>query len=339
MATPTDDALRTLYATTKEKLSGVIKNSIANNIPILDGCRKSGSMLVVENGGRQFCEPAIIGDSQSIQGIRRGQPINVDEQTGIDQFVYTPAELGGSVHIYQRDLAMNGGEAKAVDILKAKITQLMDSLYNFMDVYLVGQNVDAAGASTAADTGSQVGWLGLKDIVPDVATQDVPGTGVSKTTYTKARSAVNTTSIASEAAFLTAQAGRSKFQAVYNSAAWGAKHPNLMVTSTSIWNAFQLSLQLNEQYVNAGGKDQAVGYPALSWMGDCKVVRGDNISNRVYALNTEFVKFKTLSLANFKLGDQIENYKSFERVAKIHLMGQLEISGPRFCAVGTAINF
>jgi len=338
MAKPSDNSLRALWATTKEKIAANIKSSIVQNNALLSEIKDKGGMLEVEDGGRVFNEPAIIGDSQAVGGFRRGQVISTDEQEGIDAFEYSVARFYGTTHIYTDDLAMNSGDGRAVSLLKSKVEQTKESVNNGLDIYLSNTN-QVSGASSASDQGTQFGWLGLKDLVPDVATQDVPGTGVDKTKYAKARSRVVTTAVASATAFNTSNAGRAVFQDLYNGASFGMNRPNLILTSRTIWDAFQLSLQANERFVNEGGKDQKVGYPHLMYMADCRVAWSDNIVQRAYALNTKFLKFKVLKEANFKMGEFIEAYNVFEEVAKMLIMGQFEISGPKYNSVWTGAAF
>lgn len=340
MAKPSDGTLRALWAVTKEKIADNIKSSIIQNNAILYQIKEKGSLLEVEDGGRDFNEPAIVGDSQAVGGFRRGQPVNTDEQEGIDAFEYSPARYYGTTHIYTDDLAMNAGEARAVSLLKSKVEQTKESVSNGLDVYLCGTNT-VSGASSESVNGTQFGWLGLRDLIPDTATQDIPGTGVSKTTYAKARSLVVTTAIASATAWNTNNAGRIVVQQVYNGTSFGAKRPNLIVMTRTMWDAFQISLQANERYTqDAGGKGQKVGYTALNYMGNCEVVWGDNVlAGHFYALNTEFIKFKVLKEANFKMGDFIEPYNVFEEVAKMLIMGQFCVSGPKFLGVYTGAAF
>jgi hypothetical protein len=339
MAKPTDVTLRALWATTKEKIAANIKSSIVQNNALLSEIKDKGGLLEVEDGGRVFNEPAIIGDSQAVGGFRRGQVISTDEQEGIDAFEYAVARYFGTTHIYTDDLAMNSGEGRAVSLLKSKIEQTKESVNNGLDIYL-SQTNQLSGASSASDSGSQFGWLGLRDLVPDIATQDVPGSGVDKTTYTKARSRVVSTAIASATAWNTSNAGRAVVQDAYNGASFGINRPNLILMTRTIWDAFQISLQANERFTDSGGSDKKVGYPHLTYMADCRVAWGDNIqAGHFYALNTKFLKFKVLKEANFKMGDFIEAYNVFEEVAKMLIMGQFQISGPKFCSVYTGGAF
>lgn len=339
MAKPSDVNLRALWATTKEKIAGNIKNSIVQNNALLYEIKEKGGMLEVEDGGRDFNEPAVIGDSSAVGGFKRGAPINVDEQEGIDAFEYSPARFYGTTHIYTDDLAMNAGEARAVNLLKTKIEQTKESVNNALDVYLCGTN-DVAGASSASVDGSQYGWFGLRDLITEVATQDIPGTGVSKTTYAKARNQIVTTAVASASAWNTSNAGRSVLQDIYNRCSFGTNRPNLMLTTRNIWDAIQISLQANERFADGGGKDQKIGYPHLMYMADCRVAWGDNVrAGRLYAINTKYLKFKVLKEANFKMGDFIESVNVFEEVAKLLIIGQLCMSGPKFNGVYNGAGF
>jgi len=336
---PDTSDLRALWATTKEKIGTKISDGITENIPLLMEIREKNNFVETEDGGRQFNEPAIVGESAAVGGYRKGSVLNVDEQEGIDDFEYTPAFFYGSVYMDGPALAMNAGDAAAVRLLNARIQQAKDSMANKLDEFICGSN-QLSGASSASDTGTQFGWLGLRDLVPDTATQDIPGTGVSKTTYAKARSAVVSTSVASASAWNTSNAGRSVVQGAFNQASFGLKHPTFGLFTRTIWDAFQLSLQANERFNDAGGKDAKVGYPHLTYMADCRITWGDNLqAGHFYLLNPEFMKMKILKGKNFKMGEFIEAYNVDQQVAKITLGGQLTVNAPRYHAVYTGAGF
>lgn len=336
---PDTQDLRALWATTKEKIGTSISDGITENIPLLMEIKEKNNFVESEDGGRQFNEPAIVGESSAVGGYRKGSVLNVDEQEGIDDFEYTPAFFYGTVYMDGPALAMNAGEAAAVRLLTARIKQTKDSMANKLDEYLCGSNL-LNGAPSASDQGSQVGWLGLKDLVPDVETQDIPGTGVDKTKYAKARSAVVSIAIASATVWNTNAAGRTVVQNTFNRASFGQKHPTFGLFTRTIWDAFQLSLQANERFNDAGGKDAKVGYPHLTYMADCRITWGDNVAaGHFYLLNPEFMKMKILKAKNFKMGDFIEAYDVDQEVAKITLGGQLTVNAPRYHAVYTGAGF
>lgn len=336
---PATTDLRALWATTKEKIKTKLSDGITENVPLLMEIREKNNFVEIEDGGRQFNEPSIVGTSNAVGGYRKGQVLDVSEQEGIDDFEYDPAFFYGSVYMSGPELAMNAGEAAAIRLLSARIQQTKDSIANKFDEYLCGTN-QLNGAASASNQGSQFGWLGLQDLVPDTATQDIPGTGVSKTTYTQARSAVDTTSIASATAWNTSQAGRIVIQNLYNSASFGLEHPRFGLTTRTIWDAFQLSLQANEQYTNMGGRDAKVGYPHLTYMADCRVTWGDNVlAGHFYMLNPKYLKLKLLKAKNFKMGDFIEAYDVDQEVAKITIGGQFCTNAPRYQSVYTGGGF
>lgn len=338
MSKPTADDLRALWATTKEKIAPKISDGITENIPLLSEIKNSGNFLDKVDGGRAFNEPAIVGDSNAVGGYRKGSVLNVNEQEGIDDFQYTPAFYYGSIFMDGTELAMNAGDAAAVKLLKARIQQTKDSMANGLDAYVCGTN-QLAGVASASNQGTQFGWLGLQDIVPDTATQDIPGTGVDKSKYTKARSQVLTTSIASASAWNSSNAGRIAMQSLYNSCSFGMTHPTFCLMTRTIWDAFQISLQANERFIG-GGKDGKVGYPNLVYMADCRVTWGDNVlAGHFYMLTPKHLFMKILKNKNFKMGDFIEAYDQDQEAAKITVGGQLQTNSPRYLGVYTGGGF
>lgn len=340
MGKPSTDDLRALWATTKEKIAGNIKDGITENCPLLVEIRESGNLKEDVDGGRAFNEPAIVGESAAVGGYKKGSVLNVNEQEGIDDFQYTPSFFYGSVFMDGTELAQNAGEAAAVNLLKARIQQAKDSMANALDAYLCGTNT-LDGVASESKAGTQFGWLGLQNLIPDTATSDIPGTGVSKTKYAKARSAVVSTAIASAAAWNTSNAGRTVVQSLFNQCSFGKNHPKLGLMTRTIWDAFQISLQANERFTEgAAGKDQKVGYPHLTYMADCRMVWGDNVlAGHFYLLNPDFIMMKILKGKNFKMGDFIEAYDQDQEAAKITLGGQFCVNGPRYHGVYTGASF
>ena len=339
MSKPATDDLRALWATTKEAVGTKISDGITENIPLLMEIKEKGNFKEVEGGGRNFNEPAIVGVSNAVGGYRKGSVLDMSEQEGIDDFEYDTAFFYGSIYMSGPEMAMNAGDAKAVDLLASRIEQTKQSMANKFDEYLTQTN-QLAGVSSASNQGTQFGWLGLRDLVPDTATQDIPGTGVDKTKYTQARSAVISTAIASATAWNTANAGRAVVQDAFNQASFGLEHPTFGLFRRTLWDAFQISLQANERFNDSGGRGAKVGYPHLTYMADCNITWGDNLqTGHFYFLNPKYLKLKLLKGKNFKMGDFIEAYNVDQEAAKITVGGQFVINAPRYCSVYTGAAF
>lgn len=338
MGKPDTTDLRALWATTKENVARRFADGITENIPLLMEIKEKGNFREVVGGGRAFNEPALVGDSAAVGGYRKGSALNVSEQEGIDDFQYLPAFFYGSVFMDGTELAQNAGEEAAVKLLEARIEQAKQSMANKLDEYLCGTN-QLDGAASSSNQGTQYGWLGLRDLVPDTATQNIPGTGVDKLTYTKARSAVNSTAIATAAAFNTSNAGRIEVQESYNSACFGLEHPTFCLMTRTIWDAMQISLQANERFMD-GGRDAKVGYPHITYMADCRMTWGDNLlAGHFYFLNPKYLFLKVLRNKNFKMGDFIESYDHDQEAAKITVGGQFCTNAPRYHSVYTGASF
>jgi len=321
--------LRALYATTKPQLSKNIADGISERIPLLEEIKKAGNFKTVAGGGTEFHESAIVGDSAATGGYSKGTVLNVNEQEGIDKFAYTPAFFYSTIYMDGTELAMNAGNAQAVSLLSARTEQAKASMYNKFDEYLCGLD----------NSGDQSGWLGLQDLVPDTASATIQGTGVNRTTYTKAQNNVDSTSIATAAAWNTSDAGRTVMTSLYNLCSYGIERPTFCLMTRSIFEAYQISLQQNERFINPGRKANA-GYPHVTFMVDMKVTFGDNVlAGHFYMLNPKFIKMKVLAQKNFKMGDFIEAYDQDCEAAKITLGGQFCTNSPRYNGVYTGGGF
>lgn len=330
--------LKALFATTKERISQELFKGIANRIPLLSEIKDSGNLEEVVDGGRSFSEPSIVGDSNAVGAYVGTDTLDVGQQSGVDKFQYTPAFAYGSIFMAGTELAMNSGDQVAVKLLKARTEQMRDSLYNCLDAYLCGAN------NTAPKVGSitypnQLGWLGLQDIISDTASATIFGTGIDRAVNTKTQNQVDSTSIATAAAWNTSNAGRTVMTNLYLACSFGNEKPTLALMTRTLFSAYNLSLQANERIVDiqqkAGG-----GYPHLVFMVGCKVAFGDAIpAGHFYFINPKYLQFKVLKEKNFKMTDFLRQYNADVESALCTVGGQLTTGAPRYNGVYTGGGF
>ena len=325
--------LRALFATTKERISKKLFDGISERIPLLNEIKESGNLEEVVDGGRSFSEPSITGDSAAVGAYVGTDVLNVSQQLGLDKFQYTPAFIYGSVFMAGTELAMNSGDQAALSLLEARIEQMRKSKYNKLDQYL-------NGAYGSAVTG-QGNWLGLQDIVSDTNTSTIQGTGIDRSLAAniKTRNQVDTTAVATAAAWNTSNAGRTLMTNLYLACSFDNERPNLCLMPRTVFSAYNISLQANERFVDiqkkAGG-----GYPHLVFMVDCKVTYGDNVyAGHFYFVNTNFMKFKVLKNKNFKMTDFLRSYNQDVESALCTTGGQLVTGAPRYHGVATGVGF
>lgn len=320
-----------LHALTAEKISKTLFNSVPDHIPLVQAIKEGGNFKEIVDGGRQFSEPAIINDSQATGAYEGTDNLDVTQQGGIEKFQYTGANIYGSIFLAGEEEADNNGTAGVVDIYKARLEQMMSSKMNKWDSFLMGAKDDA--------TTGQKAWLGLQDIISDTNTTTIPGTGVNRVTNTKAQNVVDTTSVASQTAFNTGQAGRDAWLNVYLQCAFGEKRPTWVITTRTIWAAYNLGLQTNERF-NGNMSKANGGFPTVTFMADAKVVWSDNcLAGHSYFINPKFLKLKVLQAKNFKFRGMLPSYNQDVKSDICTTRGQLTTGGPRFNGVWTGGGF
>jgi len=323
--------LKALFATTKERISKKLSPSILDRIPLVQEIRGAGNLKEVVDGGRSFSEPALIDESQAVGAYKGTDVLNVSQQMGIEKFEYSPAFMYGSVFMAGTELAMNAGDQAAVSLLQARLQQMRDSMSNKLDLYLC----------TAKDDGvtGQGDWLGLQDIMPATDTTDIPGTGVSRTTYENARAKVIDTAIATQAAWNTGDAGRDVMTDLYLNCSYGGEKPTLALMTRTLFKAYNISLQQNERFVGNMSKANG-GFPYVTFMVNTKVTWGDNIkSGYFYFINPKHLKLKVLKNKNFKFRDFLPSINQDVEVAISTLGAQLCTGSPRYHGVYTGGGF
>lgn len=332
--------VKALFATTKERISKELFKGIANRIPLLSEIKDSGNLEEVVDGGRSFSEPSIVGDSAATGAYVGTDVLDVTQQGGIDKFQYTPAFAFSSIFMAGTELAMNAGDQAAVKLLTARTEQAKDSLYNCLDAYLCGLNntiPTVAGVAYA----NQGNWLGLQDIVADTPTSTILGTGIDRSTAAniKTKNQVDTVSIASSTAWNTSNAGRIEMTNLYLLCSFGNEKPSLCLMTRTLFQAYSISLQANERFVDIQNKAGG-GYPHLVFMVNCKVAYGDALlAGHFYMINPKYLQFKVLREKNFKVSDFVPAFNADVERSLITVGGQLTTGGPRYNGVYTGGGF
>lgn len=327
-------SIEQLLATTRVKISRMFANSINDRIPLFNKLNQSGNVKEVLDGGRSFYESAIGSDSLACGPYRAQDVLDVSEQDGITTFKYFPALAYASIFIDNPTLALNAGEAATLDILDGRLEQARSSLMNVMDQIV-------CGAHGTVYNGKPSDFIGLQDIVSDTNTSTIPETGVDRSLakYAKLRNQVDTTSIATAAAFNTSAAGRNLMTALYLACSFGTDRPTLCLMTRTVYAAYDASLQANERFLEikqkAGG-----GYPKLVFMADCEVAFGDNVlDGHFYFLNTNKMKWKVLAKKNMDISDFVPAYNQDAKRALITIAGQLTTGAPKYSGVATGLGF
>ena len=334
MPSVSDVSVAALLATTKPKISRMFYNSAVDRIPLLNAIKKAGNMLEVQDGGRAFHEAAISGDSDAV-GVYEGlDTLNVNEQKGIQAFIYNPAFMYGSILIDNPTLAMNAGSEAVLKILEGRMEQARTSVNNLLDKNLCGAYGTVYGAKASK-------WIGIQDIVSDTNTATIPETGIDRSLAEniKLRNQVDATSVATATAWNTSNAGRILMTGLYHAASFDMDRPKLCLMTRSIFDAYSISLQANERFVGiqetAGG-----GFPTLKFMANCDVAYGDNVkAGHFYFINPDKLIFKILSKKNFEMSDFLPAYNQDAQRAFLTVGGQLTTGAPKYHGVATNIGF
>lgn len=334
MASVSDISVSALLATTKPKISKMFYNSVSDRIPLLKKIKESGNMFEVADGGRAFHEAAISGDSDAVFVYEGYDTLNINEQKGLQAFVYEPAFAGASIVVDNPTLSMNSGSEAVLKILEGRLEQARSSLNNLVDKNLCGAYGTVVGGRASK-------WIGIQDIIADTNTSTIAGTGIDRSLAenVKLRNQVDTTAIASATAWNTSGAGRLLMNSLYYLASFDQDKPKLCLMTRSIFEAYSYSLQANERFIGiqetAGG-----GYPTLKFMANCDVVYGDNVrSGHFYFINPDYLKFKVLSKKNFEVSDFLPLANQDAQRSFITLGGQLCSGAPKFHGVATGMTF
>lgn len=309
----------TLLTMTLEKfLSDKAADSIFQSTPLID-VLKSRSKTTVK-GGIKLLEPLMYGKNTTVGSYQGYDPIDVTPQEGFTNAEFEWKEYAGSLAVSQRELDINQGEAAMLSLLENKWEQLRMSLEDDMNRLLF---LDGTGNGSKDPTG-----LALM----------VDSTG----TYGNIVRSANAwwASVENASGGVLQIEGTVGMKRTFNQASYGRaqKAPNLGITTQIIYEAYEALMAPYLRY-SVEGEANAVfkrdnlkfrGMP-LFWDGYCQ-------SGVLYMLNTDFIKFVTMSGRDFKVRPFMNPANSTSQVALITWMGNLSCSNCRHQAKITGIT-
>lgn len=295
-------------------LSTTLKNYRPN---LVDQIHKSNALFFMlkqkggikeEAGGERISQPLMYGKNSTAGSYDGYDVLDTTPQTGIDSAEYNWKQYSASITISGKEERQNAGsKTKIIDLLDSKTKQAMASLRE-----QIGTGIFSDG------TGN-----GGKDLTGLVAMVAASGTygGINSATYTWWQAYVESTSEALTIA---------KMRTAFNTATLGGKdHPDLIVTTQSLFESYEALLTNFNNYVSfqtnsADSKKLGdAGFQTLAFKAVPIVFDELCNSGVMYFLNTDHMKLVVHRDANFDTTPFVKPGDQDARVAQILFMGNL----------------
>jgi len=311
--------LTQIYSTTRQNRKRPLANNITENNALLFTLEQKGHIKDA-GGGRDLGEPLIHAeyDDETCKFFDGYETFTVDtSQEVITEAVYDPKELGGFAFISKKEERMNKGEHAAVKLLSAKDQALISTLKNKTEVALCGDGTGSGGKA----------FGGLQLLVADDPTAAGTVGGIDQAAATGAfwRNQTSVTNVA-----ITASNIESKMNALQLACTFGSDQPDLWLGDSVCFTAYWASLQANMRHTSAKLAD--AGFRTLEFVGAPVVYVSALLASRMYALNTDYLLFRTYGKM-FEDQDPQQIQAGFYTLFPNYTMGNLTTNGRRFHGV------
>jgi len=228
MSNPNFDAL---LSTTLANYRDQLTDNVFTDRVLTNHLMSKGRIRMV-NGGTKIVEPLIYGQNSTVASYSGYDPIALTAQTGITAAEYEWKQYAASIAISGIEEAKNNGEQEIINLLEAKIMQAEESMREGFNTMFFA---DGTGNSNKD-------WNGLGNLVESGNTVG----GINSSTYSWWASKEENTS----AALTLAQ-----MSSLYNNVSVGNDHPDLLLTTQTLYEKYEALLQPNLRYTDTKTAD------------------------------------------------------------------------------------
>ena len=220
-----------LLTTTLANYRSTLTDNVFTARPLTYKLMENGRIRML-NGGTKIVEPLIYGQNSTVGSYSGYETLSLTPQEGISAAEFEWKQYAASIAISGIEEAKNNGEQEIINLLEAKIMQAEESMReSFNQMFFA----DGTGNSSKD-------WNGLGNLVESGNTVG----GINSSTYSWWQSKEENTS----AALTLAQ-----MSSLYNSVSVGNDHPDLLLTTQTLFEKYEALLQPNLRYTDTKTAD------------------------------------------------------------------------------------
>ena len=218
------------------------------------------------NGGTKIVEPLIYGTNSTVSSYSGYDSISLTAQTGITAAEYEWKQYAASIAISGIEEAKNNGEQEIINLLEAKIMQAEESMREgFNDMFY---------ADGTGNSGKD--WNGLGNIIEASGTVGNINRATSGNEYWRSYEE-NTATALTLAQMATA----------YNTVSVGNDHPDMVLTTQTLFEKYEALLQPQLRYTDAKTAD--AGFQNLLFKAAPVVFDASCTAGIMYFMNSKYI--------------------------------------------------
>ena len=221
------------------------------------------------NGGTKIVEPLIYGQNSTVSSYSGYDTIALTAQEGISAAEYEWKQYAASIAISGIEEAKNNGEQEIINLLEAKIMQAEESMREGFNQMFFSDGTGNSGKN----------WLGLEAIVSSTGTLG----GINRATSGNQfwQSEVDTNGGVDKALTLA------DMSRLYNLASVGNDHPDMVLTTQTLFEKYEALLQPQLRYTDTKTAD--AGFQNLLFKAAPVVYDVHCPAKTVYFLNSKYL--------------------------------------------------
>ena len=224
-----DSMLSTTLANYRDQLT----DNIFTARPLTNFLMDKGRVRMLD-GGTKIVEPLVYGLNGTVGSYSGYDTISLTAQEGMSAAEYDWKQYAASIAISGIEEAKNNGEAAIINLLEAKIMQAEESMREGFNQMFFSDGTGNSGKD----------WLGLAALVDSAGTVGgIDATGVGNSFWQSYEE--GTAGALTLAAMATA----------YNSVSVGNDHPDMVLTTQTLFEKYESLLQPQLRYTDAKTAD------------------------------------------------------------------------------------
>jgi len=263
------------------------------------------------NGGESIVIQLMYGKNSTIKSYDGYELLDTTPQEGLTAVKFPWKQVSGSVSISRKEERQNSGESRLINLLDSKIKQAEISMRDELNRMFFGDGTgnsskDIFGLQLLVENGSSWGTLA----------------GIDRSDTLNAWWRNQWTG--SIGSFNTSSAGINAMRTGYNNGSRGNEHPDIGVTTQTIFELYEAGLVANERFTDQETGD--AGFVNLKYKGMVLGYDEQCTSGSMYMLNSNYLEFVVDSQTDLITTDFIRPDNQDAKTAQILIMANLVTS-------------
>lgn len=255
-----------LLSTTLANYRDQLTDNVFTARPLTYWLMDKGRMRYL-NGGTKIVEPLIYGLNGTVASYSGYDSITLDPQDGISAAEYDWKQYAASIAISGIEEAKNNGEQEVINLLEAKIMQAEESMREGFNVMFYGDGTGNAGKA----------WNGLGNLVESGNTVGGINSAAGQNNDWWRSYEENTAGALTLAQMNTA----------YNSVSVGNDHPDVVLTTQTLFEKYESLLQPQLRYMDTKTAD--AGFQNLMHKASPVMYDAHCTAGVMYFLNSKYI--------------------------------------------------